>query len=230
KWYGEDLARGDYANAYYAQVVQMDPSNVQVRRQMANIYRLSGDWAHATQTLQQAEEAAVKNDDKKMVLVDLGDLYRKHMNEVDQSVAFYKRALAIDAHLLPALDALESIYGSRSETNDLVQVLKRKVEALTDSEALSQTRLRLAELYEKELNDEERAADVYAGVVEQDETNLVALRGLERVYSSMQRWNELSDVLEKQLRSVQSERERVDVLLKLGNLQEEQFLKADVAA
>ncbi len=230
KWYGEDLARGDYANAYYAQVVQMDPTNVQVRRQMANIYRLSGDWAHATQTLQQAEEAAVKNDDKKMVLVDLGDLYRKHMNEVDQSVAFYKRALAIDAHLLPALDALEHIYSQRNETSDLVQILKRKVEALSDAEALSQTRLRLAELYEKELKDEERAADVYAGVVEQDETNLVALRGLERVYTAMQRWNELSDVLEKQLRGVQSERERVDVLLKLGSLQEEQFLKADVAA
>src|SRR5690606_6377147 len=170
KWYGEDLARGDYANAYYAQVVQMDPSNVQVRRQMANIYRLSGDWSHATQTLLQAEEAAVKNEDKKMVLVDLGDLYRKHMNEVDQSVAFYKRALAIDAHLLPALDALEAVYGERHETKDLVEVLKRKVEALSDAEKLAQTRLRLADLYEKELNDLERAGDVYAGVVEHDAT------------------------------------------------------------
>jgi tetratricopeptide (TPR) repeat protein len=230
KWYGEDLARGDYANAYYAQVVQMDPGNVQVIRQMANIYRLGGDWKQAAATLHQAEEAAVKNEDRKMVYVDLGDLLRKHMNEADQSVAYYKRALAIDAHLLPALEALEWIYGERSDTGELVQILKRKVEALSDSEGLSHTRLRLAELYEKQLSDPERAASVYAAVVEHDETNLVALRGLERVYTTLQRWTELVDVLEKQLHGVQSERERVEVLMKLARLQEEQFLRAEVAA
>lgn len=230
KWYGEDLGLMDYANAYYAQVVQMDPGNVQVIRQMANIYRLSGNWTQATQTLHQAEQAAVKNEDRKMVYVDLGDLLRKHVNEVDQSVAYYKRALAIDSHLLPALDALEGIYTDRKETSELVQILRRKVEALTGAQGLAPTRLKLAELYEKDVADAERAADVYKAVVEQDETNLVALAGLERVYRSLQRWPELVDVLEKQLHSVQSERERVGVLLRLATLQEEQFLKSDVAA
>jgi golgin subfamily B member 1 len=50
------------------------------------------------------------------------------------------------------------------------------------------------------------------------------------VYRVLQRWPELVDVLEKQLHSVQSERERVGVLLRLATLQEEQFLKSDVAA
>jgi tetratricopeptide (TPR) repeat protein len=40
----------------------------------------------------------------------------------------------------------------------------------------------------------------------------------------------LVDVLEKQLDVVESERDRVEVLLKVANIQEEQFLKADVAA
>jgi tetratricopeptide (TPR) repeat protein len=230
KWYGEDLGLMDYANAYYAQVVQMDPGNVQVIRQMANIYRLSGNWSQANQTLQQAEQAAVKNEDRKMVYVDLGDLLRKHMNEVDQSVSYYKRALAIDAHLLPALDALETIYTERKETSELVQILRRKVEALTGAEGLAPTRLRLADLYERDSGDLERAADVYRAVVEHDETNLTALSGLERVYRSLQRWPELVEVLEKQLISVQTERDRVGVLLKLATLQEEQFLKFDVAA
>jgi golgin subfamily B member 1 len=56
KWYGEDLGLMDYANAYYAQVIQMEPGNVQVLRQMANIYRLSGNWAKAAEMLRQAEQ------------------------------------------------------------------------------------------------------------------------------------------------------------------------------
>ena len=56
------------------------------------------------------------------------------------------------------------------------------------------------------------------------------MRGLERVSETLQKWSDLVDVLERQLDVVESERERVEVLLKLAGIQEEQFLKADVAA
>ncbi|MEN9581813.1 MAG: hypothetical protein RJA70_4822, partial [Pseudomonadota bacterium] len=230
KWYGEDLGLMDYANAYYQQVAELDPGNVQVRRQMANIYRLAGNWPQAGETLRQAEQAAVKNEDRKMIYVDLGELLRKHMGEIDQSVVYYKRALGVDAHLIPALDALQEIYSGRQEYSELALILKRKVEALSEPEALAATRLHLAELYEHQLRDLERASEVYGGVVEVDGTNIVALRGLERVNEALQRWPSLVEVLEKQLHGVQSERERVEVLLKLARIQEEQFLKAETAA
>lgn len=231
KWYGEDLGMMEYANSYYEQVVRLDPGSVQVMRQMANIYRLSGKWQKAADTLKQAEQAAVKNEDRKVVYVDLGDLLRKHMGEVEQGVSYYKRALAIDPQMLTALDALESIQTERGEHGELAQTLRRKLEALTNPDDLLATRLRLAELYERELRDSERAADAYQAVVHQDSTNLPALRGLERVYDSLQKWTELVDVLERQLgNSGLSERERVSILLKLAKLHEEQFLKPEDAA
>lgn len=231
KWYGEDLGMMEYANSYYEQVVQMDPGSVQVMRQMANIYRLSGNWKRSSETLRQAEQAAVRNEDRKAIYVDLGDLLRKHMGETEQSVSYYKRALAIDPHTLAALDALEAIYAEQREYVELAHTLKRKIEALSNSEDLVHARLRLAELYDKELSDPERAAEAYQGVLAQDGTNLPALRGLERVYAGLQKWNELVEVLERQLSSSDlSERERVSVLLKLAQLQEEQFLKSEEAA
>lgn len=231
KWYGEDLGMMEYANSYYEQVVRLDPGSVQVMRQMANIYRLSGKWQKAADTLKRAEQAAVKNEDRKVVYVDLGDLLRKHMGELEQGVSYYKRALAIDPQMLSALDALETIQTERGEHGELAQTLRRKLEALTNPDDLLATRLRLAELYERELRDSERAADVYQAVVNQDSTNLPALRGLERVYDSLQKWTELVDVLERQLGNAGlSERERVGILLKLAQLHEGQFLKPEDAA
>ena len=67
-------------------------------------------------------------------------------------------------------------------------------------------------------------------VLEIDASNLLAMRGLERVYMSTQQWSDLVRVLEMQLDVVTTERERIDVLMKIAQIQEEQFLKPDLAA
>ena len=56
------------------------------------------------------------------------------------------------------------------------------------------------------------------------------MRGLERVYEMLEQWPDLVKVLEMQLDVVTTERERIDVLMQLATLQEEHFLKPDIAA
>src|SRR5690606_34673313 len=63
-----------------------------------------------------------------------------------------------------------------------------------------------------------------------DSTNLTALRGLERTYRELERWGDLVEVLETQLHAVQSERDRVELLLKIAAVKEKEFLKFDEAA
>ena len=43
KWYGDDLGKPEYAQPYYAQIVQLDPNNVGALRQMGQLYRKSGN-------------------------------------------------------------------------------------------------------------------------------------------------------------------------------------------
>src|SRR6185369_9208854 len=129
---------------YYQQIMALDPNNVQVLRQMAAIHRLGAQWQRVGETLQRALDVAVANDDRKMILVDLGELLDKNMSQQDQGIAYYKRALEIDSLYLPALSALERIYDERQSHADLVGVLGSKVQALTDIEQVAATRLRMA--------------------------------------------------------------------------------------
>lgn len=230
KWYGEDLGHPEYAQPYYAQVMQLDPNNVQVMRQMAAIYRLGAQWQKMGETLTRALDVAVANDDKKVILCDLGELLEKHMSQADQGITFYRRALEVDPLFLPALEALERIYDERANHADLVQILTSKVKALTDPDQIAQHKMRLGGLYETALGDFERAGKVYREVLELDGSSIFALRGLERIYQAVQDWPDMVEILERQLDVVETERERVDVLLKLAQIQEEQFLKADLAA
>jgi len=197
---------------------------------MANFFKKQGQWQQQGQTLQQALDVAVTDVDRKEILTEMGEVLERRMGEVDQGLGFYKRALDVDLYHLPALEALERIYADRDMPNELVDILSRKAKALTEPEQIAATKLRTGGLYESTLNQVERAGQVYREVLEVDTSNLLAMRGLERVYTHTAQWPDLVRVLEMQLDVVTTERERIDVLMKIAKIQEEQFLKPDLAA
>jgi golgin subfamily B member 1 len=230
KWYAEDLGHPEYAQPYYQQVLALDPNNVAVLRQMASFFKKTGRWQEQGQTLTSALNVAVTDVDRKEILTDLGEVLERHMGEVDQGLGFYKRALDVDQLHLAALEALERIYGDRNLSAELVEILTRKAKALTEPELIAGTKLRTGGLYETALHQPDKAGQVYREVLEIDTSSLLAMRGLERVYTGSAQWPDLVKVLEMQLDVVTTERERIDVLLKIAQIQEEQFLKPDLAA
>lgn len=230
KWYAEDLGRPDYAQPYYGKVLELDPNNVAVLRQMATFFKKQGQWQQQGKTLTDALNVAVIDVDRKEILTELGEVLERHMGEVDQGLGYYKRALDVDPLHLPALDALERIYSDRNLSAELVDILSRKGRALTDPELIAGVKLRTGGLYETTLRQSDKAGAVYREVLELDASNLLAMRGLERVYTASSQWPDLVKVLEMQLDVVTTERERIDVLMKIAQIQEEQFLKPDLAA
>ena len=230
KWYAEDLGHPEYAQPYYQQVLALDPNNVAVLRQMASFFKKTGRWQEQGQTLTSALNVAVADFDRKEILTDLGEVLERHMGEVDQGLGFYKRALDVDLLHLPALEALERIYTERNLSTELVEILTRKAKALTAPELIVSVKLRTGGLYETALHQPDKAGQVYREVLEIDASSLLAMRGLERVYTGSAQWPDLVRVLEMQLDVVTTERERIDVLMKIAQIQEEQFLKPDLAA
>jgi len=230
KWYGEDLGHPEYAQPYYAQIVQLDPNNVGALRQMGQLYRKSANWQQLGATLTRALEVAVTDVDRKEILTELGELLDSQMSQTDQAVTFFNRALDVDAAFLPALEALERIYTARGQTRDLAEILARKVPALSEPSEIATTKLRVAALAESSLGDPNRAAQVYREVLELDPASLTAMRGLARIYEAQQQWPDLVRILESELDVVPTERERIELLLHIAALQEEHFLKPDIAA
>lgn len=229
KWYGDDLGHPEYAQPYYAQIVALDPNNVGALRQMGQLYRKNGNWQQLGATLTRALDVAVSDADRKEIQTELGELLDSQMNQTEQALNYFQRALDVDPQYIPALENLERIYGARGDTKALVDVLGRKVVALTDRAEIATTKLRIGTLQEQ-MHDAPRAAQTYRDVIELEPSNLQALRGLARVYQVLEQWSELVKVLEVQLDVVTTERERIDILMQYANIHEEQFRKPDIAA
>ena len=230
KWYGDDLGHPEYAQPYYAQIIQLDPHNVGAMRQLASLYKKASNWQQMGATLTRALDVASSDVDRKEVLNDLGELLDAQMNQTDQAIGYFQRALEVDGHFLPAIENLERIYAARGQNRELVDVLLRKVPALKDVAEVISTKLRIAQLFETTLAELPRAVQAYREVVELDGTNLLGLRGLGRVCEALEQWTDLVEVLERQLEVVATEREKIEALMHLASLHEEHFFKPDLAA
>lgn len=229
KWYGEDLNHPEYAQPYYQQILAIEPGNVAVLRQMASYYKKTGQRQLQGSTLHQALNVAVADEDRTDLLTDLGELYRQ-MGEAEQGLAHYRRALDIRPTHLPALEALERYYTEKSQHSELVEILLRKAGLDVPSEVALEAKLKAAVLLETALGQPAKAGELYRDVLEADQANLPSLRGLERVYTATRQFSDLVRVLEMELDVVTTERERVEALMKIGMIQETEFMKPDLAA
>ncbi|MFW6067333.1 MAG: tetratricopeptide repeat protein [Myxococcota bacterium] len=230
KWYGEALNHPEYAIPYYQQVLALDPANVRAMRQTADLYRVTQQWQMLAQVLGRLVDMEEDPADKARTYVQMGDLCEERLGIPEQAPGYYLKALEVDPRSVSALGALERIYRQQQDWQNLLDVLQRKADALEDVEREVETRLQIAEVYEIRLENVDRAIDAYQGALDLAAQNLRALKGLERLYAQTERWQDLREVLEAQYDVVSSDRERIQILMRVASMWEEEFLKPDKAA
>jgi tetratricopeptide (TPR) repeat protein len=233
KWYGVELSRPEWAIPIYQQVLARQPDNLLALHSMTSLYRKSQQWPQLTQLLERCMSVARTEEDRRKVHVELGEVLEQHLGQTDQAIEHYKSALNLNARDTAALSALERVYDGRNQVSALVDVLTRKAEAFAaqrNIEKANEVRLRLAEVLEDRASNAEQAVEVLRAAVEADAACLPALRGMERLYARLGRPAELLWSLEAQLEHATVERERIKLLTRIGEMQEEEFVKLPEAA
>jgi tetratricopeptide (TPR) repeat protein len=167
--------------------------------------------------------------DRKEILTELGELLDAQMQQTEQAITYFQRALEVDPQFLPALENLERIYTARGQNRELVDVLQRKVPALSEPAEIAATKLRIAQLYETSLGDPRgrRRSIARSSTSTHEPPGAARPRASTSCSSSGPSSSACSRA---QLDVVTTERERIEVLMHLATLQEEHFLKADLAA
>lgn len=230
KWYADELGHPGYAIPYYQQIQQLDPGNVPALQQLSDLYRSTQQWQKLGETLHAIVSLSTDPEVKADTYVQMGELCETHFNQPEQARTCYLQA--VDAHPthVAGLEALEKVYRAASEWEELLDIQRRKAEALTDSLAVVECKLEIAETYEERLDNIDEAIATYRDVLEADGQNLRALKGLERLYARKESWPELLGVLEREFEVLSTEKERIAVLLRVAGMWEEEFLKPEKAA
>lgn len=140
-----------------------------------------------------------------------------------------RRLLEIDATDREAADALERILLGRDAIYDLVAFLEQRVRD-SGSAALNGLRLKLSSLHGALPGGGARAYDLLEEAHSLDPDDLEVLRALDSRCVLERHWGRLAAVLEERIERAETEDERLDLLVRLAGVYEDEHLDPDRAA
>ena len=219
-----ELHLNDTASAreLYEQILAEDPGQVKANEALGRIYERTGDFANFVKLLERRADAQ-RGDDKLKALNRIAEIYETHLNDDNEALKRYLSALAIDGSSLEALRGLDRLYSKLGRFQDLLENLSRQVEVAATPRQKVTLWARSAAIYDEEFLDHEKAAEALERVLAIDSAHENALTSLIRHYRSLDRWENVASLYERQLKLVTEAPRRLALLLQHGKVLAEQI-------
>jgi len=170
------------------------------RRAALARHRKAAAWSELADTLRALvrdgmERGDPDEDEQLELLIELGQIEAEHLQRPDLAIAAWRGAQAIDASNPRILDALEAVFVQQGRWRECLEVLDRRVALAEGKRAKIPALLNLATLAHERLEDDERAAEAYARVLQLDPAHDGASRALEAIHAARAQWEPLVALL-----------------------------------
>jgi len=181
---------GEVREAYEKALSALDRPQPEVSHELtAFLERTGANDALASALVAEAE--TVPTADKAWVLLEAAEIFERSLANPKKALELYEQVLSIDPKCEPAQDALARLLVTEGRGRELLESLVAGVEGV-EGDARVAALFRIAEIAEG-LGDFERAREYYEQTSAADPSHLLALEGLERVYTRTQAWESLAE-------------------------------------
>ncbi len=229
RWYDQRLGRADTALLAFQQIAATDPANEAAAEGLASIYRRAQQWPELATLLVTLSDASVTPSKGRDRRTEAAELFETKLNDVPRARDLYAAVLADDPGHPKAGDALARIAERTGDHDTLILLLERRAEARRGSERV-EVLAKLAEVFEDHKNDLPEAIRRYEAVLAIEPANVVALKGLDRIFNRTGRYKELLDNLERQIDVAATPRQKITLWERIAGLYDEEFLDHEKAA
>ncbi|HWZ87526.1 MAG TPA: tetratricopeptide repeat protein, partial [Polyangiaceae bacterium] len=228
-WYVDKVKRSDLALPCFQAVIANDPANDAALEGMTQIYKKAQQWSELGMVLTRRADAASTPAQARELRAEAAEILELHLNDTPSARGLYEQILAEDPGQAKANDALARIYERLPDFANLVKVLERRADAQRSEDKLK-TLNRIAEIHETNLSDDSEALKRYVAVLALEGSNLEALRGLDRLYSKLGRFQDLLENLNRQVEVAATPRQKVTLWERIAAIHDEEFLDHEKAA
>jgi len=229
RFYIDKIQRPDLALPCFQAVVENEPSNGLALAGMTEIYRKAQQWSELGMVLTRRADAAHTPAESRSLRAEAAEILELHLNDTKSARALYEQIIGEDPGQAKASDALGRIYERTGDFANFAAHLERRAEALRGDEKLK-VLCRIAEVYETQLANDDEALKRYSAVLAQDASSVEALRGLDRLYSKLGRFQDLLDNLTQQVAAAATPRQKVVLWERIAAIHDEEFLDHEKAA
>ncbi len=210
------------AEATYKRLLVADPDNAQTvldaSQALERIHLGTGNHAELAQDLARQVDLTVDPDEQRRLLVRLADLREEILEDVPGAIEAHQRRLEVDPGDIDAMGALERLYTQEGRHKDLIEVLRRRDETVTDPDEQRDIAKRIGAIYEQQLDDPERAIEAYNDALSRFGADAETLGSLTRLYEQAERWDALLEVAEMVYELAEHPVQRAAVRFQMGEI------------
>ncbi len=210
----DKLGQQDEALAFYQQIIEISPDYLPAVTRVARIYAKQGQWEKlAVLTVKEAERLEEPKL-KAARYVRAAEIYNENLNDVENAVANYRKAVELMPDYLPAIRELAAIYEKTGAAEALIEINEKEIALTKNKEHLVYLLHMNAEIWLSRLSNKEEAYECYKRAHEIDKENLTTIQALGKVLGQLDKYEELVEInlLEAQL--VSDQRRMLSLLFK----------------
>ncbi len=214
----EKLADSDRAIDAYRMVLDIDPDDAAALGALDRIYTGAGMGHELAEILQRRIRGTMDGE----LLVDLesrlAGVYENVLAQPEQAIAAYNRALGHDSRNQAALERLEYLYISQYRWAELFDVYQKMADTANTDDDMADCYQRMAKLSSDALAQEDQAIDLWNRVLELRGDDPLALGELAALHARNSRWDELVEVLERQVLAIDDTPTKIQAYQTLGRV------------
>ncbi len=195
---------GDPAQAFRAKLRELDDTVRRgvdapgVRADLERLAAATGAWAELARALEEALRAKLPRDAALDVRRRLAVLSAERLGRLDVAARWFEE-VAAEAPSAETLGALARVHRKMGAPRELARTLERLAEIAPAATARKELLLEVAKIMAEQLADREGAITAYKKILAVDPEDPNALRLLGKLLGAAERWDELADILSREV-------------------------------
>ena len=177
------LGKAESAIAVYAKVLEIDADDLRAIDALIKQYTSLARWNDLLGVYARMADLVADPDEKKRIYYQVGAVHERELGDVPSAIDTYSKILELDPDDMQALSRLDVLYERSKNWPELLSVLTREAEMTGDPQEATSFQYRIAELYEKHLEDVTRSIELYRELLANAPDHEPTIRALEGLKS-----------------------------------------------
>ena len=204
---------------YYHRVLQIQPQHNGALESLEQIYSGLEQWEDLIDVYRRRLDQHADDDSQWVGYKEKSaQVYHERLNDPDNAIYAYQELVTrVPAHR-PALDALEGLFRSTDQWEQVQDVIGRKADLVETAPERIELNCERARILLEDLSDPDGAIDILNRALGEDAGNVPALSLLEKVYTVRSEWENVIEVLRRRELHAASDADKADVQVRIADV------------